>query len=805
MRALWMAAAALAMPWGAASRGSGPIVSPVSVLWTSTAAETEVAVSSPTAYYSAVPTVSWIGFREPGLVYGMPLLQSTGRTPPSVPMLVAFNTSAPAPPANSSGTVVVTDADGNSTTITITYSPADPATSAPVAPAGLTFAASTLSPTAIPTQNITVAATGNYSAAVFESSCGNLHWLGFGGAASGSSSPANPATIPVTVNAAGLSGGSTCTGTVNVQTPAGSSAVNVTLQVYSGLVMSAQAGTGGPGSITLSEVNGALTSPVPAVSVVPSSLTEVVASTDVSWLVITPTSDSAVTGRYNLSVSLSLHNGLYSGHVVFMSLAQNSITFVPVVLSVTSSSGTSTGSGVITADHLNGLTFSCAANGSPPPSQSVVVSNVSAGSSGTPFNVSTTVVGGVANWLSASVPSGGHSGQTPGTVVVSANPSGLSPGQYTGTLTVSAAVNGLQISVTLNIQAAATVTASPLQLNLAYQAGGTAPTGFIAVGGSASGLSYTAVVATTSGGNWLSLNRTGGATPDVLTVLVNPANLAAGNSYQGTVTVNGVGSAVGSSTIAVTLAVNATPPAITSLKNAASFADGPVSPGEIVSLFGTGLGPASPLETTLDAKGNVSTALGSVQALFNGIAAPLTYVSSTQINCVVPYEFAQAGSSPYVEVKFGSLTSNAFSVQEASVTPAFFTASNGTGQGAILNSDNTYNGSSSPGALPAAKGSTVQVFMTGGGALVPPQATGSVTCSAGCPSVSSIPAPALPVAVLVNNRPATFTFAGEAPGFVSGVLQVNVTIPPDTPSGAVPISISVGGVSSQSGVTVQVQ
>jgi len=77
-----------------------------------------------------------------------------------------------------------------------------------------------------------------------------------------------------------------------------------------------------------------------------------------------------------------------------------------------------------------------------------------------------------------------------------------------------------------------------------------------------------------------------------------------------------------------------------------------VSPGEIVTVFGTGLGPASPLQTAIDpTTGKVATTLGNVQVLFNGYPAPLTYVSASQINCVVPYELAQL-TQPYVEVKY---------------------------------------------------------------------------------------------------------------------------------------------------------
>ena len=67
------------------------------------------------------------------------------------------------------------------------------------------------------------------------------------------------------------------------------------------------------------------------------------------------------------------------------------------------------------------------------------------------------------------------------------------------------------------------------------------------------------------------------------------------------------------------------------------------------------------------------------------------------------------------------------------------------------------------------------------------------------------PAPLLPVSALIGGVPALVQFAGEAPGLVSGVLQVNVQIPANAPTGNVPIWVSIGNNSTQQGVTVSVQ
>jgi uncharacterized protein (TIGR03437 family) len=240
---------------------------------------------------------------------------------------------------------------------------------------------------------------------------------------------------------------------------------------------------------------------------------------------------------------------------------------------------------------------------------------------------------------------------------------------------------------------------------------------------------------------------------------------------------------------------------IGAVTSAASFQSGAVAPGEIVSIFGAAMGPATPAFLTLEENGNVSTSLGGAQVLFNIIPAPLTYVSSIQINAVVPYELPSE-LTPYVQVTYMGQTSNILSLTAAATAPALFTSNgSGTGPGAILNQDNSYNGP----ANPAARGSTVVVYMTGEGQTTPSGVTGKVTTVSTSGVGPLTPAPLLLVSALIAGLPALVQFAGEAPGLVSGVLQVNVRVPANAPTGNVPITISIGTNSSQKGVTVSVQ
>ena len=219
-------------------------------------------------------------------------------------------------------------------------------------------------------------------------------------------------------------------------------------------------------------------------------------------------------------------------------------------------------------------------------------------------------------------------------------------------------------------------------------------------------------------------------------------------------------------------------PAITALLNAASFLGGPIAPGEVVALVGAGLGH------------------GEVQVLFDGVPAPVTYVSPTQIKCVIPYEVASEARSE-VQVRYQGWASVPFALATTAANPAIFSADgSGSGQAAALNQDLSSN---SP-ANPAARGSTLVLFVTGERQTSPPGVTGKVTSMSG-----RTPQPLLPVAVLIGGQPASVTSFGEAPGMISGVMQLNVQIPSNVPSGEVPISVTVGGNGSQSDVTVYVR
>ncbi len=235
-------------------------------------------------------------------------------------------------------------------------------------------------------------------------------------------------------------------------------------------------------------------------------------------------------------------------------------------------------------------------------------------------------------------------------------------------------------------------------------------------------------------------------------------------------------------------------PVVAAVTNAASYASA-IAPGQMVVVWGTNMGPAT-LTTlsALDSNGMVSTSMAGVRILFDGVPAPLWYVSATQSAAAVPY-FGAFNSTTHVQVEYQGVRSAPLAVPISATAPGIFTISaSGAGQGSILNQDYGINSANNP----AAGGSIVSIWATGEGVTDPPGVDG-------CPAVDVLPKPVATVTVDIGGQPANVHYAGAAPGTMPGVLQVNAEIPASVqPGNSVPVHVTVGGVSSQDGVTLAV-
>jgi uncharacterized protein (TIGR03437 family) len=417
-------------------------------------------------------------------------------------------------------------------------------------------------------------------------------------------------------------------------------------------------------------------------------------------------------------------------------------------------------------------------------------------SAGTPLNftaAATTSTGG--NWLTVS---------TSGTqATVSVNGAGLPQGTYQGQITITApgASNSPQVvPVTLTVGPAQTVVLDKSALTFNYQMGSQAPAAqSVAVTSTGGSLNFTTTVTVSSGASgWLLATPTATATPSSIAVSVNPANLQPG-TYTGQISVASASATNSPQTVNVTLNVAALPtPVVTSVTNSASYAPGLIAPGEIVVLFGNNFGPSA-LTTIKVTNGKVDTTLADTQVLFDGIPAPLVYVSATQISAIVPYELAGRATTK-MTVSYKGTASAPIEIRLADTAPGIFTLNqSGTGPGAVLNQNSTVN---SP-ANPADKGSVVQIFATGEGQTNPRGVTGSVI-PADNPALWTKPIGN--VTVTIGGRPAQVVYQGSAPGAIAGLFQVNAVVPADAPSGpSVPVVVTVGSANSQAGVTIAVK
>jgi len=194
-----------------------------------------------------------------------------------------------------------------------------------------------------------------------------------------------------------------------------------------------------------------------------------------------------------------------------------------------------------------------------------------------------------------------------------------------------------------------------------------------------------------------------------------------------------------------------------------------ISPGEFVTVFGTGLtnAPAS-------ASPPYPLALGDVSITVNSLPATLAYVSATQVNFLVPY--AVTGATATIILTNAASTSNTLTVPLQKTSPGAFSADgSGTGLGAITHS----NGSLVTAMSPASRGENIVIYAAGLGAVLPAATDG----------VASSGTTVNPVAVAIAGQPAKVTFAGLSPS-VPGLYQINVLIPANLVGrGALPLAI----------------
>jgi uncharacterized protein (TIGR03437 family) len=252
---------------------------------------------------------------------------------------------------------------------------------------------------------------------------------------------------------------------------------------------------------------------------------------------------------------------------------------------------------------------------------------------------------------------------------------------------------------------------------------------------------------------------------------------------------------------AFSITISGTPvgaPAIgpNTIVSTSSFQNGSVAPGDQVSIFGVNLGPFAGVRAE-DGK-PLPTSLGATTVTFDGVAAPVFYVSDKFVAVQAPA--LTAGSTTRVQVTSSTGASSAVPLAVVPVKPGILTTeSSGKGPAKAINQDGSVNGDGSANnSRGAAPGSVIALYATGLGAVNPSIPPGN-------------PAPASPLSMVttqvsaaIGGRAAQVTYAGAAPGLI-GTYQVNVLVPVALPTGAARVVLSQDGNSSQDEVTVQIR
>jgi uncharacterized protein (TIGR03437 family) len=428
----------------------------------------------------------------------------------------------------------------------------------------------------------------------------------------------------------------------------------------------------------------------------------------------------------------------------------------------------------------------------PPAPQTISVTT-----SGEPFSFSAAATGGT--WLTITPSIGVVLSGSPVTITASVDTTGLVPGAYTGkiTLTSTTAANK---SITINV--ALTVNPGAAVLSSIWPSA--APVGSLDSTITIRGTHLfraSVVKANTTDltAAWISTGALLAVIPKALLSTQGTLNITVTNSPQPP-----------SNQQAFTV----TPPGpmIQTVLNAASFAAPGatlrLAPGEIISVFGSGLGPSTALMAT-PTNNAFPTTLGTPAALVEFELAPntwtpspLIFVQANQINAQTPFAMTPA-TGLRMRVTYNNLASTPVTFDAVAADPGLFTIdSSGKGQAAALNyatATQAYSLNSS--SNPVTKGDVLVLYLTGGGAITPaPNPEGQLS------GTNPLPALAGTASVTIGGEAASVISATAVPGALGGLIQLNVSVPTSLKAGKdLPVVVVISGRATPATATVAVK
>lgn len=621
---------------------------------------------------------------------------------------------------------------------------------------------------------VTVTSTGNSGLTFTASATSDTGWLSVTPASGSTASSSGSQLLTLRANTTGLSVGPH-NGIVRLTAPNNTS-LNIPVRINVAPASALGTLTLSPESVTLTALLGGR-NPSQTVRIETDAGTAhnftAAASSQGGWLQVDPFSGTAP-GQLTVTANLAAVSGpgSYTGSVTVTSLVTGELYTVPVALQLAEEA--------IAAEPTS-LSFVQTQRGVAPAPQNLrITANVASN-----FRIE------APQWIKVS----SFSGSTPATISVWPEVSILPPGTNQGTLRIVGPKNQLTIAVAVTVADLPVLPVNSESIAFTYGLGNpVAPSQVIALESPGTApTSFTATATTQSGVRWLSVTPASGSTPAGLTAAVDITQIVPG-SQAGTITITPASGSAQVRTIPVTLTVNAAGASIQSVLHGATLVPTAVAPGQIVTITGGGLGPAVGVVARPSAAGAFDTRLGDTRVLFDGVASPLLFVRSDQINAIVPYALSGRVSTR-LQIEQGAGFSLPVELRVADALPGVFTANgSGRGQAAALNGDFTPNSA----ANPALRGSIISVFGTGEGQTTPAGQDGRVI-------VTDLRLPLLPVTARIGGRTAQVLYAGSASQLVSGVFQANILVPEDVEPGAAALEIQAGSATSPAGVTIAVR
>ncbi len=212
--------------------------------------------------------------------------------------------------------------------------------------------------------------------------------------------------------------------------------------------------------------------------------------------------------------------------------------------------------------------------------------------------------------------------------------------------------------------------------------------------------------------------------------------------------------------------------------------------GLLVSIFGTALADGQASAGSLPLPGQ----LGSTSVVVSGEQLPVQYVSDAQVNVLIPYDLAVNAPHQLIVLR-GNAISVPVPIAIFDSQPAILaTGGNGLGQGHIYKVDSSGNQTLADANSPAGAGDTLTIYTVGLGAVAPPVTAGDAA------PITPLSRTAATTTLTIGGQQATVFFAGLTPGS-AGLYQVDAIVPAGiTPGAQVPVSVSVGGKSSNGNI-----